>query len=248
MSQGLTNAGRELGEGLLHLFLPACCYVCGAPLAPPRTQLCEPCRTALLTDSSACCPRCAATTGPFTAPAERCPGCLKVDFAFAAVLRLGPYESRLKEAVLRMKHRANEGLAELVGEWWATAAKPRFDAAAVDCVVPVPLHWLRRWQRGYNQSGSLAVGLAARLQLPLQTWWLKRIRNTPSQKALSATARRENVRGAFRVRPTAAVKGRSVLLVDDVMTTGATVNEAARALRAAGARRVVVAAVARAQD
>ena len=88
--------------------------------------------------------------------------------------------------------------------------------------------------------------MATRLRLPLQKWWLKRIRNTPSQKALSAAARKENVRGAFRVRSTAAPKGRSILLVDDVMTTGATAHEAARVLRAAGATRVIVAVLARA--
>ena len=115
-------------------------------------------------------------------------------------------------------------------------------------VVPEssPLHWWRRWQRGYNQSSSLALALATRLRLPLEKWWLKRIRNTPSQKALSAAARKENVRGAFRVRSTAAPKGRSILLVDDVMTTGATAHEAARVLRAAGATRVIVAVLARA--
>jgi ComF family protein len=125
--------------------------------------------------------------------------------------------------------------------------KDRFVSLAVDCVVPVPLHWLRRWRRGYNQSSSLALGLSSRLGLPLQNWWLKRIRNTPSQKALSRTARQENVRGAFQVRSSAACKGRSILLVDDVVTTGATVHEAARVLRAAGAGRVVVAALARAE-
>ncbi len=146
-----------------------------------------------------------------------------------------------------MKNRWNEGLAELMGEWWAAVAQPRFASLGVDCVVPVPLHWLRRWQRGYNQSASLALGLATGLRLPVQKWWLKRIRNTPSQKILSATARKENVRGAFGVRSTAALAGRSVLLVDDVMTTGATAHEAARMLRKAGAKRVLVAVLARAQ-
>jgi ComF family protein len=145
-----------------------------------------------------------------------------------------------------MKHRSNEGLAELVGQWWAETAKPQFDALQIDWVIPVPLHWLRRLRRGYNQSGSLAYGLTTRLRLPLQRGWLKRYRNTPSQKTLSATARKDNVRGAFQVRPTARLRDRSVLLVDDVMTTGATAHEAARTLRAAGAKRVVVAALARA--
>jgi ComF family protein len=242
----LTNLGRQLSEGLLHLFLPASCHLCGIALRAPRTQLCESCHTQLTTDPSPSCPRCAATIGPFGAPDGHCSLCRNSRFAFETVLRLGPYQGRLQEVVLRCKHRANEGLAELVGEWWAETAQSRFAGLALDAIVPVPLHWLRRWQRGYNQSGSLAYGLSTRLRIPSQRWWLKRIRNTPSQKALSPTARHENVRGAFRVRSTAAVRGCSVLLVDDVMTTGATAHEAARALRAAGAKRVVVAALARA--
>jgi ComF family protein len=247
MSRSLTAIGRELRDGLLHLVLPACCHVCGAPLSPPQTQLCETCRKEVLSDPIPRCPHCAASVGPFGMPADCCPFCRNASFAFECAIRLGPYQGRLQEVVLRMKNRWNEGLAELVGEWWADAAKDRFVSLAVDCVVPVPLHWLRRWRRGYNQSSSLALGLSTGLRLPLQKWWLKRIRNTPSQKALSATARHENVRGAFQVRSSAACTGRSILLVDDVMTTGATAHEAARVLRAAGARRVVIAALARAE-
>jgi ComF family protein len=246
MSDWLIETGRELRDGLLHLLLPASCHVCGAPLPPPHTDLCESCRKELFGNPLPCCPHCAATIGAFAAPAERCGHCRDASFAFEKVIRLGPYEEGLQEVVLRMKHRWNEGLAELVGVWWADMAKERIISQGVDCVVPVPLHWLRRWQRGYNQSNSLAFGLASRLQLPLERWWLRRIRNTPSQKALSATARKENVHGAFQVRSSAALKGRSILLVDDVMTTGATAHEAARVLRAAGAARVVVAALARA--
>jgi ComF family protein len=246
MSKRLLNAGQQLGEGLLHLFLPACCHVCGVPLSPPHAQLCDACRNAVLLDPSSSCPRCAATTGPFVAPGERCTLCRTVSFAFDGVVRLGPYQGRLQEVVLRLKNHFNEGLAELVGDWWAATHKDRFAGLGMDCVVPVPLHWLRRWHRGYNQSGSLAWGLAKQLQLPLEKWWLKRIRNTPSQKALSATARKENVRGAFQARSKAQLRGKSVLLVDDVMTTGATAHEAARVLRAAGAKCVVVAVLARA--
>ncbi len=246
MASWLTNAGRELGAGLLHLLLPACCHVCSVSLPPPHARLCDRCRADILTDPSPSCPRCASTVGPFVVPTERCLLCRNVSFAFERVLRLGPYQGRLQEVVLRLKHRTNEGLAEMLGEWWVDSARERFIALGVDCVVPVPLHWRRRWQRGYNQSGALAFGLATGLGVPLHKWWVKRIRHTADQKALSATARKENVRGAFQVRPTAAVTGHSILLVDDVMTTGATAHEAARVLCAAGAKRVLVAALARA--
>jgi ComF family protein len=116
----------------------------------------------------------------------------------------------------------------------------------VEVVVPVPLYWLRRLTRGYNQSAAVAGGVARVLGLPCRPRWLRRVRNTPKQVGQSLAARQENVRGAFRARRRAPLAGRSVLLVDDVMTTGATLGEAARALRAAGAARVAVAALARA--
>ena len=121
---------------------------------------------------------------------------------------------------------------------------PCLRAIGADTVIPVPLHWLRYWKRGYNQSEVLARGLAARLQLPCRTGWLRRIRNTPKQTAQTPAARRENVRGAFRTGRSADLSGRTILLVDDVLTTGSTCSEAARALRDAGAKNVMVAVLA----
>jgi ComF family protein len=133
----------------------------------------------------------------------------------------------------------------VVGELWAGCAEGRLHALGADLVVPVPLHWRRRWQRGYNQSEALARPLAARLGLSCRPWCLRRIRHTPQQPSQRAAGRLENVRGAFRARG-GVLAGRTILLVDDVLTTGSTASEAARALRQAGARRVVVAVLARA--
>jgi ComF family protein len=153
----------------------------------------------------------------------------------------------LREIILRLKNQKGEGLAELLGESWADEWAMRMEALHVDAAVPVPLHWLRRWQRGYNQSASLCRGLATRLGLPYHTTWLRRVRNTPRQTSQSPAERKLNVRGAFQARKVAPLLGKSILLIDDVMTTGATANEASRALRACGARRVIVAVLARAQ-
>src|SRR5262249_59116471 len=112
-------------------------------------------------------------------------------------------------------------------------------------VVPVPLHWLRRWQRGYNQSEAIARTLARALGVPCQPHVVRRVRRTLTQANLSLTARRENMRGAFEPRRGAALRGKTVLLVDDVMTTGSTVHEAAPALKKGGAGRVILAALAR---
>jgi ComF family protein len=161
-------------------------------------------------------------------------------------MRLGPYDGILRDAVLRLKNRTGEGLAELLGELWAARDAEQFRALAANAIVPVPLHWWRRWRRGYNQSAALARGLAAHLKIPCFPTGLRRLRNTPDQTIQSPSGRRDNVRGAFQVRRGLQIQGQTILLIDDVMTTGATAHEAARALRAAGAARVVAAALARA--
>jgi ComF family protein len=244
----LTSVGRDLRDGLLHLFLPAGCYVCGVPLAASARHFCDACRTRLFTDPHPTCPYCAATVGPYGTHDGRCPTCRDETFAFERVVRLGVYDGPLRDVILMLKHHSNEGLAELVAETWARQARALFDALNVDAVVPVPLHWWRRWWRGYNQSAALAHGIAGVLGLPLQTAWLRRVRNTPMQTRMSLAGRRENVRGAFRVRGGVSVRGRSILLVDDVLTTGATAGEAARVLHHGGCQRVVVAALARAHS
>jgi ComF family protein len=121
------------------------------------------------------------------------------------------------------------------------AALPRHER--LDCVVPVPLHWRRRWERGFNQAELLARGIARKWHIPLVRV-LRRMRHTPTQTSLSNTARRKNVAAAFACRR--AVVGRRILLVDDVLTTGATAAACAAALRRSGAARVVLLTAARA--
>jgi ComF family protein len=162
-------------------------------------------------------------------------------------MRLGEYDGLLRKVVLRLKNRRGEALAELLGQCWAERETTRFGALRADAVVPVPLHFWRRMGRGYNQSEALSRGLARRLGLPCEAGWLQRVRHTPRQTGQSAAGRLKNVRGAFALGPRAQVAGRCLLLVDDVMTTGATASEAARVLRANGARHVAVAVLARAE-
>lgn len=242
----LIAARRELARGLQQLLYPGCCHVCGSPLAPNVDFFCPPCRANLLHDEQSSCHRCAGIVGPFVATVDGCVRCRAESFAFDAVLRLGPYDGVLRTAVLHLKRQAGEGLAELLGALWAERDEAKFTALRLDAIVPVPLHWWRRWRRGYNQSEAIARALGQRLRLPCMPSWLRRVRNTPSQTAQTFAGRRENVRNAFRARGRARLRGCSVLLVDDVLTTGATASEAAQALRKAGAARVTVAALARA--
>jgi ComF family protein len=243
----LTALGRDVLAGARDLVYPGHCLLCGRPLPPNQEHFCGVCRVDVFHDPHESCPRCAGTIGPFAVVEGRCRACRDESFAFERALRLGPYDGLLREIIPRLKYRTAEGLAELLGEFWAERAAEQFAALRVDALVPVPLHWIRRWRRGYNQSAALGRGLSARLGVPCQPSWLRRIRNTPRQTSQTPAGRKANVRGAFRARPGAAMKGRAILLVDDVMTTGATAGEAARALLAGGAARVAVAALARAQ-
>ncbi|MFN4259967.1 MAG: ComF family protein [Gemmataceae bacterium] len=229
-----------------HLLYPALCAACEQPLSAGTLYFCAQCRHALITDRFATCPRCAGTVGPFTDQATDCLHCRGAAFSFEKVLRLGPYEDLLRELIIRLKYPAGEMLAEVLGRLWAEHAEQRLRSVQAAVVVPIPLHWRRRWERGFNQSAILAHSLARRLGLPCRPNWLRRTRYTAKQTLGSLAERRDNVRGAFRAVPGSHGKDQAVLLVDDVMTTGSTVDAAARALRQAGARRVVVAVLARA--
>ena len=216
-------------------------------MPPEQDRFCSSCRSALTTDPFPSCPRCAATIGPFAFATltDGCPKCWHSSFRFERVLRLGPYDGLLRDVILRLKHLSGDVLAELLGELWAERAEARLREVRADAIVPIPLHWRRRWSRGYNQSLALARGLAARLRLPCRPNWLRRIRYTPMQTAKAPSARQDNVRGAFRASPRVS-PGATILLVDDVMTTGSTASEAAAALRAASVGRVVLSVLARA--
>jgi ComF family protein len=239
---------KEVARGIAQLLLPNTCLICDAPEGDGsgfRHGLCSNCHRAVTSDPAAACPWCASTVGPHTDTSNGCAACRNVPLGFDAAVRLGPYEGPLREAVLRMKSAAGEGLAEMMGRVFKEAHCLALRTEGVSLVVPVPLHWRRRWQRGYNQAESVARELADGLGVGFAPWVLRRVRQTPQQTQPSASARRENVKGAFRARSGATLARRTVLLVDDVMTTGSTAGEAARALRAAGAARVIAAVLAR---
>jgi ComF family protein len=176
-----------------------------------------------------------------------CPQCHDRRFQFACVARLGTYQGPLRKAVLRIKQPGELALATMLGDLLATTAGARLASIGFDVVVPVPMHWTRLFWRGGNNPDTLAYRLAAQLGLPMRPRLLKRRRRTAPQASLPPSRRRANVRGAFRAPRHADLPGARVLLVDDIMTTGATVNEAARTLRRAGVELVAVAVLARAE-
>jgi ComF family protein len=235
---------RTVTHGLLQLLFPGACWACGQALPVGRERFCSACKKILTDDPHPTCPRCAGTVGPFVHVEKGCLSCRETRFFFKGTLRLGPYDGLLKELILRMKHAGEEGLAEALGELWAEHAERRLGGLGAAVVIPVPLHWWRRWTRGYNQSAALGRALATRLHLPFRPGWLRRVRSTPMQTAQTPAQRRQNLKGAFQARKRGELKGKTVLLVDDVFTSGSTASEAARALRRAGATRIEVAVLA----
>lgn len=234
----------ELFRGFRELVFPAICPGCATVMIGTSAHFCPSCETHLTNDSAPTCPRCSSTVGPFTHIKNGCPRCRGESFRFERSFRLGPYEGLLRDLILRMKQPIDHSLAGNLGALWATHREQQFRDCHANVIIPVPLHWMRKWQRGYNQSEALAEAVARKLRIPCRPSWLRRIRATGHQTDLTATARRQNLRRAFRSSRWAHLKGKSVLLVDDVLTTGTTANEASRALIDAGASRVLVAVLA----
>jgi len=199
-----------------------------------------------LVDHRATCPRC----GSGGLPNEESGTCLQCHderFYFDAVVRLGRYESALRTAVLRIKSQRHRALAIALGDLLVSARGGRLLELEADAVVPIPMHWSRRLWRGANSPEILSERLASQLKMPVAAHLLARSRRTAPQASLPPTRRLANVRGAFRAVAHPELPGARLLLVDDIMTTGATVNEAAKTLTRAGAKVVAVVVLARAE-
>lgn len=219
---------------LLESFFPTRCGLCDARLAPDVPALCADCAASFPQWEGRACRVCGV---PLPDGGARCWECRKGRRAFRFCRNAGLYEGGLRRAILLLKYAGREALAEPLGRRMAVAAA-RPELRGVDVLVPVPLHFVRRHARGYNQAKLLAGAVSKEMGTPVVEA-LRRRRWTRAQAGLRRNARRRNVEGVFEPTPAAVgLRGRHALLIDDVCTTGATLEACARALRAAGARRV----------
>lgn len=273
--RGLPNLISSAVSHSLRLIFPPTCFGCQAALGGrstdesgsgspnggssgtrPRQQnsqrhWCKSCLDEICGLSVDRCHTCSASTHPANPFGLRCPLCNNLKFQFDRAIAIGDYRGILQDLVIRMKREKSDPLAIQLGRLLADQIE-RFDiplspneADTIDILAPVPTHWFRRLKRGFHASAVIANGISQRTGIKVKPRLLRCCKPTKKQGTLSNTARFENMRGAFKVSARAKIDGKSVMLVDDVMTSGATINAAARSLRQAGARRVWVAVVAR---
>ena len=208
--------------------------------------MCHGCRNEVGGDVGNRCGRCGQGAGPYV-DAHRVVGCWhcrRRQLSFEGVERLGLYEGLLRTACIRGKSGTARPLVWAMGEWLFECRGEVLSGLGVELVVPVPQHWTKRIAESHNQAETLAAVLGRSLRVPLGRHILRKVRRTPDQSSLLAVSRRANLRDAFRVRRRSGLDGLHVLLVDDILTTGTTAHQAARALRQGGAGRVSVAVLA----
>jgi ComF family protein len=242
------DALRRLLLPLAAVLLPADCLVCRRPLpAQHDGGVCLPCWRSFRRLEGTCCRRCGEPVFAFEDPAPPrlflCDECRHVRRAFDRCRSVGIYDGALRVAIHRVKFDGETALARSLGRWLARSLPG--EAAEADLVAPVPLHPRRVRERGFNQSEFLSAAVAAATVLPHRPRLLVKTTPTRAQTGLGRRERRRNLRGTFSMGSGAAVMGKRILLVDDIYTTGCTVEECARVLRRAGARAIRVLTLAR---
>lgn len=223
---------RGVADGLLAVLLAPACAACETPLdAPTRGPVCADCWSRIIPFTPPLCSHCGDPLPSWrviSLATSICARCRRARSAVSCARAIGAYDGALRSIVHALKYDGRRSLAPRLAALMRRECADALDGA--DLLVPVPLHGRRQRARGFNQAGELARDLGPPVRLAL-----KRTRHTPSQTDLPAARRHANVRGAFRLRRRSDVRGLRLVLVDDVCTTGATLEACARVLRDAGA-------------
>jgi ComF family protein len=237
----LRRAARRAAD----LIYPPLCLRCQAPVAE-HGALCGPCWQAVTYITPPWCEVCALPFEFHVAPGALCGACAASPPAFAKARSVCLYDDASRGLVLAFKHGGRLEGVTAMARWMARAADGLLGEDSL--LIPVPLYRWRLWRRGFNQSAVLAGAVARLTETEANPLTLQRVRATPSQAGLSRAGRIRNVAGAFRIRPghEEAVKDRPVIIIDDVLTTGATVEACTRTVLKAGARSASVLTFARA--
>lgn len=240
---------KDLALGLKNLFMPAFCRKCGTRiLTEENLYFCDSCWATIELVREPKCPRCGKPhprrVGFEPAESFVCSDCFGQKLWTENTHAAGLHTGVLRDAIHLLKYRRKRLIARPLADLLIDHVLPGIDIGLYNAIVPVPLHRNRLRERGYNQSDLIANCICSRPTAPDASGILIRVKDTPGFSMLGARERHEHIKKAFRLIPGADVKKKKILLVDDVVTTGATTNECARVLRRAGARRIDVIAVA----
>lgn len=227
-------------ERLFEFFLPSQCLCCQSYLKEGEERICLDCLSKVDWISPPLCSICGTPFASTQVSNHPCGACVTKKKYFTMARALGYYEGTLKQAIHRWKYDGQVGLSPLFGDWMAAKLPEYWDPECFDLIVPVPLHKQRLRKRGFNQALLLAKELSRRTGIPCGKRILRKERPTLPQVQLSGAQREKAVRKSFRILGREELRGKTILLVDDVYTTGATVNECSRVLLAAGACRIDV--------
>jgi ComF family protein len=238
----------ELGRGLLNLVFPPLCVVCRKGLQTgDHEEICRQCASLFNPVPLPACATCCAPLLTGGVEVSRCPRCPPKPVHFDGAVSAFLYQGSAAEAIKAYKFRFRRRLSEIFTEPLVTAFQQRFYDVTINGVIPVPLHKSRQRWREFNQSELLAEHFCSQMNLAMMRDAVCRIRKTPPQtRQVSSSKRLTNIKGAFQVPDPEKVKGGNFLVVDDIFTTGATVNEVASVLKQAGAKKVYILTIARA--
>lgn len=253
---GLVGHAIDSLKALLELVFPQVCVLCEGDWKPsPRENqpllvwrghgICGSCAKEISWLAPPFCPSCALPIHSPAVSSHVCGECMRDPPPFCSARALVVYNQEVFPLLHKMKYGPDASLARFMGELLVLNLKEELLSLLTDLVVPVPLHASRLRHRGFNQAAFMGKAVARTLGVPLELGLLERHRATPPQVGLSRIQRRENVKGAFSVRQKGLIKGKTILLVDDVYTTGATLREASRELIGKGAAQVHVLTFAR---
>ncbi|MBN1545156.1 MAG: ComF family protein [Syntrophaceae bacterium] len=232
---------RDIGSGLVDLIFPPRCSACGKVLKEePITPFCEACRSDFDFCDGPLCPTCGTPFADRMVSDHPCGPCLLSPPPFDASRSVAAYRGVLQETIHRLKYGRDITLAESLGQTMADFSYPLFDIRNYEVIMPVPLHVRRLRERRFNQSLLMARTIAKRHRLKLDYLSLTRTRDTAPQVSFGRQQRELNVKGVFTVVDPKRVKGKRIVIVDDVLTTGSTTRECARSLKRSGAAAVAV--------
>lgn len=239
----LSNFKNYVANGakyLLHVLLPRTCFACGKDLTyDAAAPLCPSCENGLTLPGPLICQRCGVVLKSGGAHCFHCRGSKEDKFKCKIIRSACNFNEFSRGLVHALKYQGIDYVAPYMGAFMARRFTLFGEFSDVNLVIPVPLFKKRMRKRGYNQSELLARAFCKETGIALDTSSLVRVRDTGSQTKLGREARIANMAGAFKVKDAAAVKGKTVLLIDDVATTGSTLEACAQALRQAGAKRVM---------